>query len=98
MILNGIGMGLFTTPNNNAALGAMNPQRLSAASAILNMARYLGNMLGTAVVMLLLIIYIGEANIGPANYMELGSVVQLSFVFAMLAATTGSVLAYRAHR
>ncbi len=98
MILNGIGMGLFTTPNNNAALGAVNPQRLSAATAILNLARYLGNMLGTAIVMLLMVVFIGNADISPSNYPQLGSVVTLSFVFAMLATATASVLAYRAYR
>ncbi len=98
MVLNGIGMGLFTTPNNNAALGSVNPQRLSAATAILNLARYLGNMLGTAVVMLLMVVFIGNVDISPANYAQLGNVVTLSFLFAMIAAAMASVLAYRAER
>ena len=38
LILLGIGIGLFTAPNNNAALSSVNQSKLGIASAILNLA------------------------------------------------------------
>lgn len=96
LALNGFGMGVFTTPNNNLAMGAVNQQRLSSASAILNLARYLGNMLGTAIVMLLMAWFIGLNEISPENYESLQQVVRLSFLFAMISTAIASLLAYSA--
>jgi EmrB/QacA subfamily drug resistance transporter len=42
----GLGIGLFTSPNNSAVLGAVGPQRRGVASGILSTARTLGNVLG----------------------------------------------------
>jgi EmrB/QacA subfamily drug resistance transporter len=44
----GLGIGLFTTPNNSAVLGAVGPGRRGVASGILSTARTLGNVLGIA--------------------------------------------------
>jgi EmrB/QacA subfamily drug resistance transporter len=42
----GLGVGLFTSPNNSSVLGAVGPQRRGVASGILSTARTLGNVLG----------------------------------------------------
>ena len=42
----GLGIGLFTTPNNSSVLGAVGPERRGVASGILSTARTLGNVLG----------------------------------------------------
>lgn len=42
----GLGIGLFTSPNNSSVLGAVGPQRRGVASGILSTARTLGNVLG----------------------------------------------------
>jgi len=42
----GLGIGLFTSPNNSAVLGAVGPERRGVASGILSTARTLGNVLG----------------------------------------------------
>jgi len=96
LLLNGIGIGMFTTPNNNLAMGAVNPDRLSSASAILNLSRYLGNMAGTAVVMLLITVFLGRSEIGPQNYEGLQQVGRYAFIFASLSTAIASLLAYRA--
>jgi predicted MFS family arabinose efflux permease len=44
----GLGIGLFTSPNNSAVLGAVGPERRGVASGILSTARTLGNVLGIA--------------------------------------------------
>ena len=44
----GLGIGLFTSPNNSSVLGAVGPERRGVASGILSTARTLGNVLGIA--------------------------------------------------
>ncbi len=46
MIMLGIGMGLFTPPNNSAIMGAAPKDKLSVAGGILNMMRSLGLIFG----------------------------------------------------
>jgi EmrB/QacA subfamily drug resistance transporter len=46
MILLGIGMGLFTPPNNSAIMGAAPKDKLSVAGGLLNMMRSLGLIFG----------------------------------------------------
>jgi EmrB/QacA subfamily drug resistance transporter len=46
LALIGLGIGLFTSPNNSAVLGAVGPERRGVASGILSTARTLGNVLG----------------------------------------------------
>ena len=44
----GIGIGLFTPPNNSAVMGSAPANRLGVAGGILNMTRSLGTSLGVA--------------------------------------------------
>ncbi|MDA8156130.1 MAG: MFS transporter [Actinomycetota bacterium] len=46
LILLGVGMGLFTPPNNSAIMGAAPKDKLSVAGALLNMMRSLGLIFG----------------------------------------------------
>ena len=44
----GVGIGLFTPPNNSSVMGACPPDRLGMGSGVLNMARSLGTSFGVA--------------------------------------------------
>ncbi|MCY0875394.1 MAG: MFS transporter [Firmicutes bacterium] len=44
----GIGMGIFTPPNNSSVMGSSPPNRLGVSSGVLNMARSLGQSAGIA--------------------------------------------------
>jgi len=46
LALIGLGIGLFTSPNNSSVLGAVGPERRGVAAGILSTARTLGNVLG----------------------------------------------------
>ena len=89
-VLFGIGFGFFTTPNNNAALGSLKTAGLGIASAILNLSRTLGNMIGMGVVMMIIAIRMGDEVIAPDNYEQLLTsirmVLTLSFCYALIAA------------
>ena len=49
LILNGIGSGMFQTPNNSAVMGAVPPNRRGIASSLLANMRNIGMVLGVAV-------------------------------------------------
>ena len=49
LLLTGLGIGLFTSPNNSAVLGAVPSQQRGVANGILGTARTLGMLLGIAV-------------------------------------------------
>lgn len=86
----GIGFGMFSTPNTNSVLGSVPPERLGMSSALLNLSRLLGQMLGTAVITLLMSLMIGQSKITPDHYADLMEVVRwavgLSLIFALAAA------------
>ncbi len=67
----GVGLGLFTPPNNSAIMGTAPPNRLGVAGGILNMTRSLGTSLGVALtgalLGALLSIHSGEHVTGTLN-------------------------------
>jgi MFS family permease len=48
LLVNGVGTGLFTSPNNSAVMGAVQPARMGTAAGLLATSRNLGMALGTA--------------------------------------------------
>lgn len=65
IIIIGFGHGLFSTPNNASALSAIPPSRIGIGSAIVSLARQSGQLIGTAIISLLLAIYFGGNAITP---------------------------------
>jgi EmrB/QacA subfamily drug resistance transporter len=90
----GVGFGLFTTPNNNAALSSIDKSRLSIGSALLNLARVAGNILGTAVVLVLVSIFIGGERIDPDRYDALLTVIHWTLAISSLCTLTGAYFSY----
>ncbi|WP_299203585.1 MFS transporter [uncultured Amphritea sp.] len=82
LVLLGVGFGLFSTPNNNAALGSVPKDSLSIASALLNLSRTSGNMFSMAIIMLLMSQLLGSEQIRPERYPDLLIVVKLGFASA----------------
>jgi len=48
LLINGVGTGLFTSPNNSAVMGAVRPARMGTAAGLLATSRNLGMALGIA--------------------------------------------------
>lgn len=82
LIILGVGFGLFSSPNTNAALSSVPSDRLSIASALMNLARTLGNMFSMAVVVLLFNMLLGNQAIEPESYDQLLSVIRYSLLLA----------------
>lgn len=89
MIL-GLGFGLFSTPNSNSIFGSVAETRLGIVSALLNLARMMGQMVGMAIITLLITLLIGKTSITPEQYESLYRVLRwtlaLSLSFALAAA------------
>ncbi|MFT6899155.1 MAG: fucose permease, partial [Paraglaciecola sp.] len=78
LFLIGIGFGLFSTPNNNAIMGAVHTSELGVASASMNLARTIGNLVGMSLVNLLVHHFLGDAQITPEQYPALLQTVVLA--------------------
>ncbi len=95
----GVGLGLFTSPNNAAIMGAVPSQSTGMASGLLNMSRGLGTALGLAVTGLVFSVAAGgststgssAAHAFTVAAVVLAGVAVLSLVFAAL--RTGGTLA-----
>ena len=98
----GIGLGLFTPPNNSAIMGSAPERQLGVAGGILNMTRSLGTSLGVALtgalLGLLLSAYTGVHVDSTLNVAPTALAVafhQTLFFLAALAAIAGLLSAVR---
>ncbi|NNL99674.1 MAG: MFS transporter [Gammaproteobacteria bacterium] len=89
-LLVGTGFGFFSTPNTTAAMSAVKSGNLGVASALVNLARTIGNLIGMGIVMLIFALTIGRTQILPEEYDSLLFTVRcalaLSAVYAMVGA------------
>ncbi len=58
MVIIGVGMGLFSSPNTSAVMGSVSKDKLGVASGSLNLMRFLGQSLSLAVASLIVATYI----------------------------------------
>ena len=90
----GFGFGLFTTPNNNAALSAIDRERLGIATALLNLSRVVGNMTGIAMVMILVSLIIGHAELKPQQYPALLTTIRWALALSCMYALSGAYFSF----
>ncbi len=90
LMMLGLGFGLFSTPNSNSIFGSVAETRLGIVSALLNLARMMGQMMGMAIITLLISLFIGKTKINPEKFQALFMVLRwtlsLSLSFALMAA------------
>jgi predicted MFS family arabinose efflux permease len=89
LLIIGVGFGLFSTPNNNAIMGAVSKDDVGVASAAMNLARTVGNLVGMSLVNVMVVIFIGDAVIDELVRDELmltvSAALQLSLAMVLLA-------------
>ncbi len=87
LALYGTGIGLFSSPNSNAIMGAVEKKYLGVASGTMGTMRTAGMMLSMGIAMVLFSLYnIGDVEITPEYYPQFLSSVRTGFiVFAALA-------------
>ena len=88
----GVGLGLFTSPNNASIMGAAPDQQAGLASGVLNMSRGMGTALGLAVTGTIFVVAGGDSG-GPSGAQHAFTVT--AYVLAAVAAAAGVVSALR---
>ncbi len=80
--ITGIGFGLFSSPNTNAIMGAVEKPHYGLASASNATMRLLGQMSSMLMVTLILSLTVGAAEIAPVNFPQLQQAISISFTIA----------------
>ena len=94
LALVGIGMGLFTSPNNASIMGAAPEQQAGMASGVLNMTRGIGTALGLAVTGTIFVGAGGDTgHAGGADH----AFTVTAYVLAAIAGAAGVVSALRSN-
>lgn len=85
LILLGIGLAFFSSPNTNAVMSSVERRIYGVASATVGTMRMLGMTLSMGLAMLIFAIYIGKVQITPEYYSLLLTSIKTAFViFAIL--------------
>jgi EmrB/QacA subfamily drug resistance transporter len=80
LIILGFGYGLFSSPNTNAIMSAVEVRHLGVASAMVSTMRAIGQMVSMALAMMVFSIIIGSRPITPELYPELQLSVTVTFM------------------
>ncbi len=81
----GIGYALFSSPNSNAIMSSVEKKFYGIASGTVGTMRLVGQMSSMGIAMLIFSIFIGKAEINPANHTEfIHSIRAAFFIFAVL--------------
>ncbi len=68
LAINGLGIGIFASPNTNAIMGSVNRKELGVAAGTLGTMRTAGMMVSMGIMMIIFSMYIGQAEITPEYY------------------------------
>lgn len=83
----GVGFALFGTPNTNMVISSVKKEHYGVASASISTMRVMGQIIGMAVALLIMNLFIGDANIGSGNMQLFIASVKISFLlFGVLCA------------
>lgn len=87
LVLLGVGFGLFSSPNTNAVMSAVQPRQYGVASGFVGTMRLIGQVLSMVVAMLIFAVRLGPVAVSQAPPHELVLAIRFAFVlFAALCA------------
>jgi EmrB/QacA subfamily drug resistance transporter len=89
LVILGIGLGLFSSPNTNAIMGSVKRTSYGVASGTLGTMRLGGQMLSMGIAMMVLAIFVGNVQITPALYPAFLEGMKISMVISAAMCTTG---------
>lgn len=89
LIIIGFGFALFSSPNTNAVMSAVDRRFYGVASATIGTMRQLGQMLSMGIAMLVFATYIGHVEIRPENLHLLMASIKTAFVISVVLGAVG---------
>jgi MFS family permease len=82
LMMTGLGFSLFSSPNANAIMGAVDRHHYGIAGSSVATMRVIGQMASMGIVAMAFSITVGPVQISPAIYPELHWAIRLSFIIA----------------
>jgi len=89
LVFNGLGIGIFASPNMNAIMGSVDRKVLGVAAGTVGTMRTVGMMVSMGIIMILFSLYIGDAEIVPEFYPEFLSSVKTGFIILTVFSVLG---------
>jgi len=80
LAINGLGIGIFASPNTNAIMGSVEKKSLGVAAGTLGTMRTAGMMVSMGIMMILFSLYIGQTEITPVHYPQFLTSVRTGFI------------------
>lgn len=80
LMLLGLGLALFTSPNTNAIMSSIEPRFYGVGSATLGTMRLVGQVASMSFAMMVFSFYLGAVEVTPEHYPEFLSSVNVAFV------------------
>jgi MFS family permease len=90
----GLGFALFSSPNTNAVMGAVEKKYYGVASASVSTMRMLGQMLSMAIATVMISLFVGKNEITPAFYPLFLKSMNISFILFTALCTVGIIFSY----
>ncbi len=85
MLFFGFGFALFSSPNTNAIMSSVDRRYYGVTGAMVGTMRQTGMMISMGIVMMILALHLGQAEINPENLLKFVSSMRTAFiVFAIL--------------
>jgi MFS family permease len=82
LLVLGLGLSLFTSPNTNAIMSSIERRCYGVGSATLGTMRLVGQVLSMGIAMLVFSVYLGKVEILPENYPQFVDSVQVAFAIS----------------
>lgn len=89
IIIFGAGIGLFFSSNTKLVLSAVDKKYFGVASATLSNMRSLGQIFGLSIVMLIISLIMGNAQIMPSNYPQLFLSIKIALIAIAILSAVG---------
>ena len=91
LAINGLGIGIFASPNTNAIMGAVARKSLGVAAGTLGTMRTAGMMVSMGIIMILFSAYIGQTEITPVHYPQFLVSMRTGFIIFTVVSVLGLI-------
>jgi EmrB/QacA subfamily drug resistance transporter len=81
LIVIGLGLGIFSSPNTNAVMGSVDKRLYGIASGTLSTMRLIGQTMSMGVAMMIIALFIGRVQITAGQHVQLVTSMQVAFSF-----------------
>lgn len=95
LIILGTGFGLFSSPNTNIIMSAVDKKYYGVASGMHGTMRLLGQMFSMGIAMMLLAVYIGPVQISPAYYPQFIETLHTAFIIFTILCIIGIFASFK---